>query len=211
MLAIYAIIAITVLVSVRAFSDSALLYRYALIPSSIFQGKQWHRLFTHMLVHGGWLHLLVNMFVFYSFASHVLYIFSSLRGNGITPFPSWMHLVMLYVMGGLSAATCSCLAHRNNSAYMSVGASGAVSAVLFCSIFFSPWAPLYFFGVLPLPGILFAVLYVVYSYWMGKRGGDGIDHWAHLGGGVFGVIYPVMLDPHLLSHFFRALVNPSWL
>ena len=208
---VYSIIALTVAVSAWAFREPDVLYRFALIPERISRDRQWYRLLSHVLLHGGWMHLLINMLVFYSFASNLLIYFEHLRGAGFSSLPSYLHLLRLYVLGGLVAGAISFLAHRRGSGYMSVGASGAVSAVMACSIFFSPWTPLYIFGLVPLPGVLFMVLYVGYSYWMERRGGDGIDHWAHLGGGIFGLLYPILIDYHLFQYFIKALFTPPWL
>ncbi|MDE6451468.1 MAG: rhomboid family intramembrane serine protease, partial [Odoribacter sp.] len=94
---------------------------------------------------------------------------------------------------------------RNNPWYASIGASGAVSAVLFSDIFLNPWEKILLFAVIPVPGILFGVLYLAYCQYMARRGGDNINHTAHFYGAVYGFIFPILLEPHLfqvfLSHF----------
>ena len=95
--------------------------------------------------------------------------------------------------------------HRNNRWYNSVGASGAVSAVIFTSIFFAPLEPLYFFAVLPIPGIVFAVLYLIYSSIMSRRNRDNVNHDAHFLGAVFGFIFPILINPDLLTNFMQQL------
>jgi membrane associated rhomboid family serine protease len=90
-----------------------------------------------------------------------------------------------------------------------LGASGAVSAVLFAAIFFSPWKPIYFFGILPMPGIIFGVLYLYYSYYMSRKKLDNIGHDAHFLGAVIGFFTPVIIRPSLLMDFINMLFSPS--
>jgi membrane associated rhomboid family serine protease len=86
-----------------------------------------------------------------------------------------------------------------------VGASGAVSAVVFTSIFFRPLDNLYIMGILPIPAIIFGVAYLVYSHYMSKMSSDNINHDAHFIGAVFGFIYPLLLDPKLFKVFLNQL------
>jgi membrane associated rhomboid family serine protease len=95
--------------------------------------------------------------------------------------------------------------HRNNYFYNSVGASGAVAAVLFAAIFFDPWNPIYFFGILPIPGIVFAVLYLVYSYQMSIKQKDNVAHDAHFLGSLYGFVFPIMLNVQLFQIFLDKL------
>ena len=101
------------------------------------------------------------------------------------------------------------LKHQKDPNYRSLGASGAVSAVLFAFILFDPWATI---GVMfiPMPAIVFAVLYVGYSIWMDKRGGDNVNHGAHLAGAAFGVLFMVIMEPRVLGHFLQQLGQPSF-
>lgn len=89
--------------------------------------------------------------------------------------------------------------------YRSIGASGAVSAILFISIFLSPWDKILLFAAVPIPGILFGVIYLIYCQYMAKRGGDNINHNAHFFGAVYGFVFPLFMNPRLwdvfLSHF----------
>jgi membrane associated rhomboid family serine protease len=94
--------------------------------------------------------------------------------------------------------------HRNNRWYNSVGASGAVSAIIFTSIFFNPMDRLYFFAVIPIPGIVFAILYLVYGSYMSRRSKDNINHDAHLLGAVYGFVFPLLIDFDLISHFLQG-------
>ena len=96
---------------------------------------------------------------------------------------------------------------RNDPQYASIGASGAVSAVIFTSIFFNPWSKIYFFGILPIPGILFGILYVGYEQYMSRRPGDHINHNAHLFGALFGFVFPLLMEPSLWHVFVKNLMS----
>ena len=100
------------------------------------------------------------------------------------------------------------LKHQRDANYRSLGASGGVAAVLFAAILFDPWTKLIIFPIpLPIPAFLFAILYVGYSVWMDQRGGDNVNHSAHLWGAAYGVLFTVLLQPAILSHFTRSLLG----
>ena len=96
---------------------------------------------------------------------------------------------------------------RNDPYYVSIGASGAVSAVLFTSIFLDPWGKILFFAVLPIPGIIFGVIYLAYCQYMAKKAGDNINHNAHFYGALYGLIYPAILEPSLIKRLYLLLFS----
>jgi len=107
------------------------------------------------------------------------------------------------VVAGLPSA----LPNRNNPRYATLGASGAVSAVLFAYILLQPWSRLYIY-FLPVPAILYAVFYVGYSIYLDRKGGDNVNHSAHLWGALYGVLFTIALEPGVLSAFSAKLFNP---
>ncbi|MGN0861993.1 MAG: rhomboid family intramembrane serine protease, partial [Stenotrophomonas koreensis] len=116
----------------------------------------------------------------------------------------------LFYLGALVVSILpTYLKNKNNPNYLSLGASGAVSAVLFAFILLSPWS-LIFVLFIPAPAIVYAVFYVGYSLWMDKRGGDQINHSAHLAGAAFGVLFMLCMEPGILGHFLQRLANPSF-
>lgn len=200
---IYLIIAITGLVSFFAFSNRELFNKLSLQPYSIVHKKEYYRVLTHALVHADWSHLIINMFVLYMFGNSCLEDFYHTFGSGaISKF------LLLYFSSILFSSVYSIYKHKNNAYYASIGASGAVMAVVFTSIFFDPWAKLWFFGVVPIPGILFGLIYLIYSLYMGKKGTDNIGHDAHFTGAIYGLIFPILLEPRLLSTFISRLLMP---
>ena len=97
--------------------------------------------------------------------------------------------------------------YKNNVHYSALGASGAVMAVVFTSIFFDPWNKLYLFGIVAIPGILFGILYLAYSFYMSKKNVDNIGHDAHFIGAVFGFVYPILIDVGLLDQFLSKFLH----
>ena len=200
------IIIVTSLISIVAFGNRELFEKLQLNPYKVYHKKEWYRLISHGFLHADWVHLIINMIVLLSFGSAVENIFKQLAANGIIKSPVLV-FVLLYFISMISATLTSVVKQKNNAWYNSVGASGAVSAIIFTSIFFQPLARLYLYAVIPIPGIVFGVLYLGYSHYMSKKGGDNINHDAHFIGAVVGFIFPLFLDPSLIQVFFNQLLN----
>ncbi|MDR1983435.1 MAG: rhomboid family intramembrane serine protease [Prevotellaceae bacterium] len=198
------VIIITVLASIAAFESPRLFDQLSLSPYKITHNKEWYRVVTHGFIHANWVHLLINMFVFYSFGQALLYYFDYFLSNKI------VHFLAIYFGGMIFATITTIVKHRNNYAYRGIGASGAVSAVMFACIFFNPWSKLLFMGIIPVPGIIFAVLYLLYCSYMSRNSNDNINHDAHLYGAIFGLIYPVLINIDLLRHFINLLTHPTY-
>ncbi|MDR3366555.1 MAG: rhomboid family intramembrane serine protease [Prevotellaceae bacterium] len=200
------LVILTVLVSIAAFRRRALFDRLLLSPYRVVYRKEWYRIVTHGFVHADYVHLAVNMIVFYSFGGAVEMALNELHAEGVTSVPV-LHYFLLY-FGGMAVATLSTVTkHKDVYDYSAVGASGAVSAVLFAFIFFQPWSMLYLMGVIPVPGVIFGPLYLWYSSYMSKRAADNVNHDAHFYGAVFGFLYPIAVDPQLLWHFVYQLMR----
>jgi membrane associated rhomboid family serine protease len=197
------IIIITVVVSVLAFYRDGIMSRLLFNPYQVYHRKEIHRLITHGFLHADWIHLIINMIVLYSFGKNVEAWMGLLKKQGLVNHPLLLYGI-LYFGGIIISSLITLFRHRNNIHYNSVGASGAVSAVIFTSIFFSPLDRIYFFGVLPIPGILFAVIYLIYSSYMSRRSADNINHDAHFAGALFGFVFPAFIDFRLIEHFLGA-------
>jgi membrane associated rhomboid family serine protease len=198
------IIIVTVIITIIAFNSEELLNRLMLNPYQVVHKKEWYRIITHGFLHADWTHLIINMIVLFSFGSSVEREFRNLSMSGYINSPALAYSI-LYFGGIIISSLITLIRHRNNRWYNSVGASGAVSAVIFTSIFLSPLDRLYFFAVLPIPGIVFAVLYLVYSSYMSRRNRDNINHDAHFLGAVYGFIFPILIDLDLMSGFIEQL------
>jgi membrane associated rhomboid family serine protease len=200
------IVILTVLTSVAAFRRRELLKRFDLSPARIVHQKQYYRIFTHAFLHADYFHLGVNMLVLYSFGTFIEQKLYSLEAQGLI-FSGPFFYLLLYV-GSIAVASLPTITrYRNDEGYSALGASGAVSAVVFAYIFFAPMNKIYFYMVLPIPGILFGVLYLVYSSYMGKRNKDNINHSAHFWGAVTGFLFPILLEPALFLDFVDQLLR----
>ena len=198
------IVIITVLTSVAAFRRRELFYRLDLSPARVVHKKEYYRIFTHAFLHADYFHLGINMLVLYSFGSYIEGVFSQLEAAGVI-FSGPFFFILLYASSIVLASVSTVTRYRNNEAYSAVGASGAVSAIVFTYIFFAPLEKIYFYMVLPIPGILFGILYLLYSSYMGRRNKDNINHSAHFWGAVVGFVFPILLEPALFMVFLDKL------
>ena len=197
----YALIAITCLVSWMAFNNRKLADRLILWPPALDKHRQYDRLLTYGFIHADFMHLLFNMITLYFFGRQIEILMTGLVGVWVYP--------MFYLSALVISILPTYLKNQHNPNYLSLGASGAVSAVLFAFILIAPWQLIFVFFI-PLPAIVFAVLYVGYSIWMDKRGGDRINHSAHLAGAAYGVMFLLIMRPEVLQHFLGQLRNPSF-
>ncbi len=168
---------------------------------SVHHQKQWYRLLSHALVHGDWMHLGVNMFVLWSFGTSVERYFNAYFGlKGSFMF------IILYLGGVAFASLSALIKQRDNFSYNSVGASGAVGAVLFASILLNPASKIYLFFIpIGIPAFLFGPLYIAYEMYMEKRSSDNIAHDAHYWGAIFGFILPLLFEPKLFLVFIDQI------
>ena len=191
---------ITIVVSLIAFQNSETFSKLIFNPYVIHTRKQWYRFFTSGLIHADYLHLAVNMFVLYSFGNAVeMYYSMAFADRGAALY------VILYVSALMMSVIPTYNNHKENPGYNGLGASGAVSAVVFAYVIFDPIRPLWLFGIIKMPGILFGLLYLFYSYYMGKKGGDNINHSAHMWGAIYGLVFTIVMKPSLILDFFEKL------
>lgn len=196
------IIAITTLVSFIAFSNRTLKGQLIFYPPAIKQG-QVYRFVTYGFIHADGGHLLFNLFTLYFFGTAMEDLYNQfLGGYGFIAF---------YLLALVVSIFPSYLQNINNASYASLGASGAVSAVLFAYILVAPWQMLYLFAAVPIPAIVFAVAYVAYSIYAQKKARDNINHNAHLWGAAFGIAATIALYPKVIEYFFLQLLNPPFL
>ena len=192
-----ALIIITVVVSHLAFSNQKLMSRLIFWPPAMQKG-QYDRFITHGFVHADGAHLLFNMIT--------LFFFGSVIESFYRQYFFDLGFALFYLGGLIFAILPSYLKHKNDFQWASLGASGAVSAVLFAYILFEPWKLIFVFFI-PVPAIIFAVLYVAYSIWSGKRGNSHINHSAHLWGAAYGVVVTILIEPRVIPHFLNKLAQ----
>lgn len=190
------IIVITCIVSVLALQNEVTMSRLIFNAAAVSERREWWRFITSGFVHADWIHLAVNMFVLYSFGQQVEWIYNYLFDGG-----SGFKFFILYFGGMIVAMIPSYKAHEHDPFYNSLGASGAVSAILFASILYAPLQNIYLYGIIKLPGIIVGVTYLIYTYVSAQKGKGNINHSAHLWGAIFGMAYTLVLKPQLFSHF----------
>lgn len=160
-------------------------------PYYFLRGKQYDTIVLSGFVHADIPHLLFNMFTFYFFALPME------RFLGTIPF------LILYFFGLIISHSCTWYKHRDNPAYASLGASGAISAVLFAYIVYFPFDTLLIFPIpVPIPAFLFAIGYVAYSYYSSRQNSGRINHDAHLCGAVGGLLYVAVTDSGAYARLF---------
>ena len=196
------LIAITSLVSILCFNGRLNGSPLVFNAYDIWHRKQWYRMFSYGLVHGGWGHLIFNMLTLYFFGPVVERYFTVLFGRPAGP----ILFIVLYVTALAVSTIGDLIKYRDNWNYNAVGASGAVSAVLFASILFEPRMGIYIFMIpVPVPGYIFAPLYLLYCWYMARRNTDNIGHTAHFWGAVYGLVFPLVCKPAVFSHFLAQL------
>lgn len=202
MIITYVIIAVTCLVSILCFSG-ALNSRSLLFNAyQVWHRKQGYRMLSYGLVHGGWGHLLFNMLTLFFFGPVAEEYFVILFGPGYGEI-----LFVVFYVSAIAVSTIGdLLKYKNDRNYNAVGASGAVSAILFASILFEPKMGIYFYFIpIPIPGYIFAPLYLLYCWYMARRNMDNIGHTAHFWGAVYGLVFPLVFRPSILRFFLSQL------
>lgn len=196
------IIIITAIISFMAFSNQELMEKLIFYPPDISNRGQWYRFFSNGLIHADIGHLVFNMLSLYFFGNYVNDAFGQIFGSAGS---------LLYILMYISAlAIClipTYMKNKDNYYYRSLGASGAVSAVIFAGILLFPTAKLsLLFLPIPIPGFIFGPLYLIITAYLDKRGGGGINHSAHLWGSLYGVAFVIALS-FALQTGFNPLTN----
>lgn len=192
------IIIITCLVSISVFNKPAELNKLIFWPALIKEKNQYYRFISSGFIHADWMHLGFNMLTLYFFGRYVESAFQQLFGHGI--------FILFYLLAMVAADIQTYLQYRNDYHYRSLGASGAVSAVLFASILFDPWSKIYIFIIpIGIPAFVFGAIYLGYCIYMSKRGQDNINHTAHLWGALFGILFTIVMKPEIVPYFIQQL------
>ena len=194
------LIIITTGISLYTMQKSSVLNQLMMNPYLITKRGQYYRLISSGFIHRDHMHLIFNMFSFYFFGTQLEYIFQEIFGTlGST------HFILLYMLGIVVSDIPTVIKNRNDPQYNSLGASGAVSAVVFACILFLPLRDICIYGVLCFPGVVLGLVYLVYSFYSSKKSKDGINHDAHLYGALFGVAYCLVFYPDSLRIFLAQM------
>lgn len=196
------IIIATSLVSILCFTGTLPFDSLKFSAWDVWHRKRWYQMLSYGLVHGGWGHLLFNMLTLYFFGDVVEKYFQAAFGPG-----TGIVLYLLLYVSAIAVSTIGDLVkYRDEPHYSAVGASGAVSSILFASILFEPKMGIYMYFIpIPIPGYIFAPLYLLYCWWAAKRNMDNIGHSAHFWGAVYGLVFPLICNPQIFHHFLSQL------
>lgn len=190
------ILIFTVVTSIYAFNDHTLYGKFMLHPYSVYRKNKLYTLITSGMIHSDWMHLIFNMMTFFFFA------FSLEAQIG-----SW-RFGLIYFLSLILSDIPSVLKHKDDFWYNSLGASGAISGVLFSYILFYPLSKLYLFFIpIGIPAVLFGGLYLIYCVYASKQSRDNINHDAHFFGALTGIIITILIIPGIVPHFLSALVG----
>ncbi|GJM28094.1 MAG: rhomboid family intramembrane serine protease [Cyclobacteriaceae bacterium] len=194
------ILIITIATSFYAWNRREMYQKWLLNPYKINTNQEYWRFITSGFVHLNYMHLFFNMFALFFFGQHVAYYFGP-QGD--------LLMIALYLLGIVISDIPTFIKYRNIPNYNSLGASGGVAAVVFSSIMFDPLNPIYIMFIpYGIPGFILGALYLVYSYYQGKRMADNINHDAHLYGAIFGLLFTVVLRPGVVISFVQQV--SSW-
>ncbi len=201
----WVIMGVTALVSMAAWQRDSWMAAMMMSPSRIARHGEYWRFLTSGFIHADFTHLFFNLFSFYFFGTQLEYIFSVIF-PGLGP---WVFLVF-YLLGIIVADLPTFFKQKHNHYFNSLGASGAVSATIFAGIMFFPTEKIYLFGIVGIPGIIYAGLFTWYSIEMERRGRDFVNHSAHLYGGLFGVIFVTLTYPQVWISFVQQVKAMIW-
>ncbi len=200
------IIIFTCLVSYTSLNNRVQFEKLKHYPYQEKRAKEFYRMLSAGFVHGDFIHLAINMYVLYMFGGIVENAFEDvIYGKHVGKI---VFLVM-YLLNIVAASIPTYFKHKNNASFASVGASGAVSGLVFIYIVLMPYAPLQFLFLpfIDIPAILLGVGYLIYSSYAAKKAKTRIDHVAHFYGALFGIAFLWISKPEYISHFFNTLVN----
>lgn len=197
------IIIITALISIGGFSNQKIIDDLIFYPPAVSQRNQWYRFITCGLIHADVGHLIFNMLSLYLFGRFVEEKFIEIFArNG-----KLIYLVM-YVTSLFVCLLPTYFKNKNNYSYRSLGASGAVSAVVFAGLMIAPYVQVGFFFIPPIiPGFIFGPLYLLITAWLDKRGGGNINHSAHLWGALYGLLFIIVAGRMVGYDAIQEFVN----
>jgi len=184
---------ITIITTIMAFNNEHLLNNLILHPYSVYRKKKVYTVITSGLIHGDWMHLLFNMFSYFFFA------FSLEKVMGHWQF------ALLYIASLILSDVPTIFKHKNDYGYRCLGASGAVSAVIFGYILYNPGITMIIMPIpIPIPAIIFGPLYLLYCHFASKHARDNVNHDAHMYGALSGLIITIALYPPVVHEFITS-------
>jgi membrane associated rhomboid family serine protease len=196
------LIIITAATSYYGWNKPEIQSKWMFNPYAVYHGKQYYRFLSSGFIHSNTMHLIFNMIVLYFFGGSIERIYIELFG----PLGIVFYLIT-YLAGIVVANLKTFFKHKDSSYYNSLGASGGVASILFASILYQPTAKICLYFLICLPGFMLGAIYLIYSYYAGKKMSDNINHDAHLYGSLFGIVFTFILRPAVLVEFFNQIME----
>ncbi len=194
------IVLITVGISYYAWQNPSVMEKMVLNPYKVSQKNEYYRFITSGFVHADFGHLLFNMLSFWFIGEGIEGLFGMLFGaNGR------IYFLALYILGIIISDIPSFLKHRTKSNYNSLGASGGVAAVLFAAVLYAPLLEICLYFFICMPGFIFGLLFLAYSFYESRRGSGFVNHDAHMYGAIFGLIFMAVVYPSAVPGFFQQI------
>jgi membrane associated rhomboid family serine protease len=198
------LLVLTTIISFLSFSNTRLMEALIFWPPAIRMRRQYYRFLTCGFIHADLMHLAFNMFTLYFFGRGLeIYYMGRL---GLQHY----YFTLLYLSAIVIANIPSYIKQQDNYNYRSLGASGGVCAVMFAFILIDPWETLQLFGAIDIPAIIYALLFLGYTIYMSRRGGDNVNHDAHLWGAIYGVVFTILARPSVVGTFLNELMHPRF-
>lgn len=196
----------TCIISYQAFSNVVMRAKMLFRPVDIASRGEWYRFFSSGLIHADFAHLLINMYVLYTFGEVVEQYFTQVI---FSPPIGRVMYILFYFSAVAVASLPSYFKYQDFSGYSALGASGATSALVFAYIVINPWAGLTFLFLpfFSIPAIILGIGYLFYSNYMDKRGTDNIGHNAHFTGAIYGVIFTIVLAAIFRPEFLEVIIS----
>jgi membrane associated rhomboid family serine protease len=198
------ILVFTTIVSFLSFNNPRLMDALIFWPPAISMRRQYYRFLTCGFIHANLMHLAFNMLTLFFFGRGLELFYMGRLGL------QHYYFTLLYLSAIVVANIPSYLKQHDNYNYRSLGASGGVCAVLFAFILIDPWKTLQLFFAIDVPAIVYAVLFLAYTIYMSRRGGDNVNHDAHLWGAIYGIIFTIIARPSVVNTFLNELLHPRF-
>jgi membrane associated rhomboid family serine protease len=198
------ILVLTTVVSFVSFNNSRLMDALIFWPPAISMRRQYYRFLSCGFIHADLMHLAFNMFTLYFFGRGLELFYMGRLGL------QHYYFTLLYLSAIVVANIPSYIKQHDNYNYRSLGASGGVCAVLFAFILIDPWETLQLFFSIDVPAIVYAVLFLAYTIYMSRRGGDNVNHDAHLWGAIYGIVFTIIARPSVVNTFLNELAHPRF-
>jgi membrane associated rhomboid family serine protease len=197
------IIIVTCVITLAGFKNGKVVDELIFWPPAISKKHQYYRFITCGLIHADYMHLIFNMLTLYFFGTIMEAYYQGQLG-----LQKYYYLA-LYLGALIVSNIPTYIKHRNDYDYRSLGASGAVSAVLFAFILLRPWQQIIVL-VIPVPAIIYGGLFLFYSAYMSRKGGDHVNHDAHFYGALFGILFTIAVRPGVIEIFMNELKHPHF-